>query len=427
MSIARLVSVGAVLLLSSSLAAANDNPTAAKAVTITLAEALEQTVERNPQLIAYGYQVEAQRGRVEQAGFGPAPELSFMSEDIFGTGGFNRVDVGQTTLTLSWFFERGKGNRRIEASSAGVALFEADAEIGRLDAAAETARRYLDCLDVQTQMQQISLAINYAGQVVEALEGRVDAGRSRKAELARARAQLARLVLEQEDTEHVLRVAIRRLAAQWGDSDPEFTRVAGNIKALPKPVEFQALVARIDENPEVARYLNEQRLREAELRLGEVEAKSNIRLDVGVRRYEQTSDYAMVAGFSLPLSSESRRNSRSAVARARLAQVDADSAAAKIRVQTELYALYEDLSHSLHRAETLRDEILPQLEVALRDAERGYSAGRYGFFELNLMQKEVLDVTTELIDASVAAHRVAVEIERLTGVNLTAYAPIGEK
>jgi len=414
----RCVSAAALLLFSMA-AAATDAHNSQDGASVTLAEALELSMEHNPELVAFGYQLQAQQGRVQQAGFGPAPTLTFLSEDIFGTGGFEVVDVGQTTLTLSWYFERDKAERRIDVSSAGVAMLEADAEIKRLDLAAETARRFLDCLDVQAQLQQIDAAVEFAEQMVEAMQARVSAGRSREAELARSQAQLARLHLEEEDSEHLLRVSVRRLAALWGEAKPAFTHVAGDFAVLPELVEFTDLVARIDANPNVARYLNEQRLREAELRLDEAQSKSNWRIDVGVRRFEETEDYAMVAGFSLPLYSKGRNESRKAISRARLAQVEADSTATRLRIETELYTFYEELNHSLHRAEALREQILPRMEAALADAERAYAAGRYGYFELSLMQSEVLDVRTELIQAAIDAHRLVVEIERLAGVTLT--------
>ncbi len=388
--------------------------------TISLNRALELTVERNPELVAFGYQQQAQQGKVEQARFGPAPTLALLAENIASNGGFEDVDLAQTTLTLSWYFERGKADRRLAVASAGASLLEVDGDIKRLDASAETARRFLDCLDIQEQLKQIDQAVALSEQMVTAMQRRVSAGRSREGELARAAAQLARRKLEREDAEHVLRVALKRLAAQWGDNEPQISAVAGNYANLPKPVEYIDLMARIDSNPNITRYLNEQRLREAEVSFDEAQAQSNWRVDVGLRRFDETSDYSMVAGFSVPLFSKSRKESRTAVSRARLAQVEADSTVARLRVETELFALYEELNHSLHRAETLSERILPQIELALADAERAYAAGRYGYFELSVMQAEMLNTRAELTKASIDSHRILVELERLTGVTMTA-------
>ncbi len=387
---------------------------------LTLTEALAFTVERNPALVAFGYQIEAQQQRINQARFGPAPSIGLQTENVFRTAEQSQTDIPQTTLSLSWVFERGKADRRVDVSTAGLALAQTDADVKRLDVAAETARRFLDCLDAQARLEQVGRAVVLSEKVVTAMESRVAAGGSRASELALAKAQLARLQLQQEDAEHVLRVALRRLAAQWGDAEPSMTRVAGDYRELPAPVEFSELVARVEANPDVARYLNEQRLREAELSLKEAQTKSDWQFNVGVRRFERTSEYAMVAGISVPLYSSSRKQSNVAESRARLAQVEADSRAARLRIETELYAFYEELNHSLHRVEVLREAILPEMQLALQDAERAYEAGRFAYFQLTLIQADVLDVQAELIEASIDAHRIAVEIERLTGVTLAA-------
>jgi cobalt-zinc-cadmium efflux system outer membrane protein len=56
--------------------------------TINLNEAVARTLLRNPELIAFGHQIQAQDGRVLQAGLAPNPELSFTVENALGTGEF---------------------------------------------------------------------------------------------------------------------------------------------------------------------------------------------------------------------------------------------------------------------------------------------------------------------------------------------------
>jgi cobalt-zinc-cadmium efflux system outer membrane protein len=386
--------------------------------TIGLNEAVARTMAHNPELVAFGYQLQAQDGRVLQAGLAPNPELSFMVENALGTGDFTGVDGAETTLSIAWILERGVRQRRLEAARASVSLLDVEADIMRLDAAAETARWFFSYLSNQAQMVNAGEAVQLAEETVRAVKKRVQAGKSPQAELARARAELARMKLNQEDFEHELLSASRRLAAQWGETKPGFKRVNGEILTLPTPYSFATLKTRINENPDLARFLSKQRVDEAELRLAEAQRKPNWRVSVGVRRLEITNDEALVANITLPLTLRNRNQGGIAEARANLAQTDAETIAARVRIETSLFVIYQELQHSLHRAKTYRDEIIPRMEQALTDTRSAYELGRYSYFEWRIVQEDLLAARSALVEASVDAHQNVIEIERLTGMRI---------
>lgn len=414
------VALGCLLLALSNATVAQSNSTTDDTISFDIA--IRKTLERNPALIAFGYQIEAQRGRVLQSELRPNPELGVVLENVAGTGPFSGVDGAEATISLAWVLERGKRERRIDASRAGVSLLQTEAEIKRLDAAAETARMYLQSLANQAQLSQTDEAVRLSEKTVLAVRKRVQAGRTTAADLARAEVELSRMRLEREDLEHELKTSLRRLAAQWGDTQPAFTRVRGNMAELPTPDSFSSLLARIDENPSLARYLSEQRLREAELRLAQQGAKPNWRITAGIRQLQQTDDQAFMAGITIPLATRNRNQGRIAAARAALAMTDASRTATRVAIETQLFALYQELQHSLHRAATLRDEILPRVEKALDETERAYEMGRYSYFELRVAQADALRARTAVIVAIIDAHRNTIEIERLTGATLSSPA-----
>lgn len=388
-------------------------------VALNLDTAVARTLESNPRLIAFGYQIHAQQGRLQQSELKPNLELGLLVENALGSGDFEGIDSAETTLSLAWVLERGKRERRVDAARAGISLLETEAEIQRLDAAAETARAFLDTLALQERLIRTDDAVVLAEQTAAAVQKRVQAGRTPAADLARAEAELARMRLDREDIEHELRTSHRRLAAQWGETQPGFAHVNGDVHQLPVPDSYANLLARLEQNPDLSRYLNEKRLREAELRLAEARAKPNWLLIAGVRRLERSDDQAFIAGITIPLTTRNRNQGQISEARARLAMTDADRTATRVQIETQLFALYQELQHSLHRAATIREEILPRIEQALEDTERAYAAGRYGYFELRVVQAELLDTRTALVESSIDAHRHVIEIERLTGTTVT--------
>jgi cobalt-zinc-cadmium efflux system outer membrane protein len=158
------------------------------------------------------------------------------------------------------------------------------------------------------------------------------------------------------------------------------------------------------------------------LRLAQQGAKPNWRITAGIRQLQQTDDQAFMAGITIPLATRNRNQGRIAAARAALAMTDASRTATRVAIETQLFALYQELQHSLHRAAMLRDEILPRVEKALDETERAYEMGRYSYFELRVAQADALRARTALVVAFIDAHRNTIEIERLTGATLSSPA-----
>jgi len=411
------VALGWLLLALSNATVAQSPSTAEEAIDFD--KAIAKTLESNPALLAFGYQIEAQQGRLMQSGIRPGVELGVMLENAMGSGDFSGVGGAEATISLAWSLERGKREHRVDEARAGLSLLESEAELRRLEAAAETARMFLMTLANQAGVDLADEAVDLAEKTVAVVRKRVQAGRTARADLARAEVDLSRVQLEREALEHKLLTSIRSLAAQWGETRPAFTGVRGNLADLPKPDSFAELFARVELSQNLRRFLSERRLREAELRRIEADTKPDWRLTAGVRQMQLSDDQVLVAGITIPLGAKKRNQGNIAAARAGLARSDADRAATRIQIETRLFALYEELKHSLHRAITLRDDILPRVESALSETQRAYEMGRYSYFELRAAQDDALQARTEVTVALIDAHRSVLEIEALTGAALS--------
>jgi cobalt-zinc-cadmium efflux system outer membrane protein len=383
---------------------------------IAIAEALARTVAQNPELKVSGFQRDMLAGELQQANLPPNPELGIAVQDVLGTDRFSGFDNAETTVTLSWLLERGVRERLIGSARAGVDLGAADADVARLDAAAETARRFLACLAYQARLERAAAAVRLAAETVAAIGDRVAAGRAPEAELARAEAELARAELVEEDYEHELLSAYHRLGAQWGSTDPDFASVAGDLDSLPVLEPYERLAARVEQNPDLERYMSQRRLHEAELALARAQSRPAWRLSGGLRRAEGSDDLMLVGGITIPLAVRDKNEGRIAAASASVARTAAERDAARVRIETALFVLYQELNHNLQLAGRMREDILPRLEAALADTRRAYELGRYGYLEWRAVQGELLDAQERRLEAGIAAHGLVIEIERLTGV-----------
>ncbi len=395
---------------------------ASTASSIDLEDAVDQTLASNPELVAFGYQIQAQQGRLIQTKVKPSAELGIVVENALGSGDYKGVDGTETTLSLGWVLERGKREAYVSAARAGVSALEAQKEIHRLDVIARTAYLYLENLEYQERLRLSHEATALAEQTVDTVRTRVTAGRAPTADLARAEAELARVRLAAEDINHELKTARRWLAAQWGSPQADFSKVLGDPHQLPSPGSFTSLLEEVDRNPNLSALLSQRRLREAELHSAKAQAKPDWRFNAGIRRLELTDDNAFVAGVFIPLTSGDSNRGLIAEARANLNLAEADRSATRLQIETQLFAVYQALEHSLHRSVTLREDVLPRLEKAALETQRAYKTGRYSYYELQMIQTELIATRTDLVDAAIDAHQRLIEIERLTGAAMPSAA-----
>lgn len=385
---------------------------------ISLHEALSKTIKSNPKLRAYEYKIKAQQGRVLQSSFRESPELNLSIEDAYGNGRFEGADAAQTTLSISWVIEGSARQRQIDLAKLGKTTLTSEAEINLLDVSAETARRYLISLANQARLANAFKSLKLSKKMERVIKKRVQAGTTTKAELARAQVDVMHRTLKLEDIEHELKSSNHLLAAQWGNTTPNFSTVKGDVFSLPVIQSFETLKARLEQSPTFTRLLSAKRLKQAELKLAQAKSSFNWRVKLGVRHSEANKDQALVAGISIPFGGRSRNTGGIAEAQANLSELNVKEDELRVGYETSLFVLYQEMQHSFHQVDVYRNDIIPLLEKALKETRRAYNLGRYSYLELRSVQTELLTARNELVEASVDVHSKGIEIERLTGLRL---------
>lgn len=387
---------------------------------LTLTAAVQAALQRNPELTATDYVLKTSAARITQAGLRQNPQLSLELEDFAGTGDASGVRSLQTTLSLSQVIELGeKRQRRIAAAQADRDLNGIERQAQQLDVLAEVSRRFIRVVEAQETLALAQRTVELSDSSLRAIDARVQAARSPEAERSRARVALLRAQLEQQHAASELGGARHMLAALWGSTTPAFTRAEAQLFELPQTADLADLMRRLQANPDFLRFASEARLREAELRLAQAQARANLNLSLGVRWLEASDDVGLVAGFSVPLRLFDRNQGAIRAAESARDRTAAMQRAAQIKAEATLGALYQEFTAGRTRADTLRNEGLPQAQLALEQTRYGYERGRFSYLELAAAQRELVELETAAVAAAAETHRLLIEIERLTEEPLT--------
>lgn len=382
---------------------------------LTLADAIAAALQRNPSLQNAEFDIRTADARIMQAQLRPNPELGIALENFGGSGSLHGTNTLESTLTLSQVIELGgKRSRRVDAARYDRDSASIEREAAQLDVLADVTRRFIDVAEQQEQLLLTRCTTALAEKTLTAISARVAAARAPLAEKSRATIALGRARLEQQQAEQSLLTAHRRLAALWGSTEPRFGDAKTNLFDLPTVASFENLTARLQSSPDFLRFTSESRLRDAEWQLAMAQAKSDVTVGAGLRRFEETGDNGFVVNFSMPLPFANRNQGAIREASIRRDQVQVQQQAAFITTQANLFEFYQQLQLARTEVTSLRTQLIPQAEIALKQTHDGYERGRFSYLELADAQRELLELQRTAIAAAATYHRVLAEIERLT-------------
>ncbi|KRD77113.1 TolC family protein [Lysobacter sp. Root983] len=388
----------------------------AGAAAFTLDDALARIDATHPDLRLFGGRRDALAAELDRAGQRPALTAGATLENAFGSGEFSGLRGAELSLTLASVFERGgKLDARRTLAQSRIDALAVERESRRLDLLAEAARRYLNIVAAQRQHAIAELDIGQRQRTVAAARQRLQAGASPESVVLTAQAALARAELERERASQRRLAARRHLAALWGERDPGFAAAAGDPLTLPAIRDFDALAELLQRSPEIARFADEGRIREARLQLARTQATPDLEWQFGLRRLQETGDQALLGSVALPLGASRRAAPDIRAAEAELAMLGIEREAQGMSLYSTLADAHGRYQVAALEVRRLNDDVLPKLARAEAAAERAYRAGAISYLEWAQLQSERTNGRKQQLEAALEAQRALIEIQRLTG------------
>ncbi|WP_290538427.1 TolC family protein [Alcanivorax sp.] len=387
---------------------------------LTLPKALSRAMTHNPGLRVFDFRLQGLEGKRLSADQAPAYEAGLEVENILGSGALQGVDGAEYTLSLSSVIELGgKRRARMSAVSSRYDLMEAEREAETLDVLGQVTQRYVAALALQEKLALAAQAVELSEATLNTVTGRAKQGAAPDAEVLRAKAALSqnRIAHSALQTEYEKRKMA--LASLWGETQVDFQRLQGDLFRFEPGERFEVLYQLASESPMIRVYASERRMRDAEIQLAKSQSESDIRWQVGARRFEETGDTAFVAGVSMPLFAGSRNRGEVQAATAARDEVEYRQQSALLQLHSLLFEAYHTRQQNIAAVEQLRDAVLPDLTKALELTQQAYERGRYSYVEWTAAQRELLSAREALVEAAATALLNQALIEQLTAQSMT--------
>lgn len=382
---------------------------------LTLAEAMEHTMAKNPALQVFPLREKGLQGSAMTDALRPALEAGVEFENFAGSGDTSGTDSMDTTLSLSSVLELGnKRDARIAVADARINQLQAEREVAALDVSGEVARRFLDALLAQERLELSREAETLATEMLQTVKRRNDVGAGTQTDVLRARASLEQAKLVTANAAGMARTTRILLASLWGDSEPDFLTVSGDLLAVGSQEPVNALFDRASRNPSIRALASDIRLRDAEIRVAQANSSRDINWSVGVRRFNETDDTALVAGMSMPLFSGQRNTGALQSAQAARDEAALQQEITLQQLKARLQVLHVQRQQSLDAVRSLKSSVIPLQEQALQSIRAAYASGQTGYQEWLISRQELLSARLALLDSADESHRLRIEIEQLT-------------
>lgn len=395
---------------------------------ITLKDAISTALLKSPALRAFSWEMRAQEARTVQAGLLPNPEIELETENFGGEGDLKRFESAETTLRFSQLIElHGKRAKREKIASLERGLTEWDYRSKRAEVLAQVTNAFVDVLALQEQLTLADEVVVLAEKVLKTVSVRVKAGKVSPVEETRAKIALSTSRIERGSTKRKLEASRKQLSIILGSETQVFKKVEGRLDVIRPVPSMEQLQRFISNNPDIARWETEIRLRDASVALEDAKKIPDPTVHLGVKNFNESDENAFVFGISIPIPIFDRNREGVLEARSRLAQADEEYLAAKTAVFSGLSEVYPSLSNAYSEATALLKDVLPDAQAAFHVSREGYRQGKFDYLVLLDAQRTLFEVKVRYIEALSRYHKAVADVERLIGTGLNTLTETHQK
>lgn len=382
---------------------------------LTLEEATDIAIAVSPALKAAAATRDAATGRETQAGLWQNPEFVFEVENFSGSGPYDGTGSAEYFAGFNQTFEiGGKRGARKEQASMMRTVAGLQAEAKRLEIIRDVHIAYETVLVEQEALRLAQSQEKLAGDVLDIVKRRVTAAASSEIQLSKAEVALSTAIIARENAERELGIAKSSLAGLLGKAHVGRALDSDHFFDLSPPDNLSSYQDRLDRNPNLRAVKMQASAQESGVRLAKAMAVPDPSISIGVRRFDDTEDNALIAGASIPLPVLNRNQGGIAEAEALYRQGLQNAADAKRIARQQLVEAWQNWQTAYREANRFQSTLIPAAEKAYGLARDGYERGRFPFLEVLDAQRTLFQARAGHHNALKRYHVSRADVERLT-------------
>ena len=411
------ISITGLALCSPATGLAGPDPATTPTNRLSFAQAWSLVQQHNPRLAASEQEVLAAGGTLLQADARPNPRLSLEAENFGGTREESGWDSAETTLMIAQPLETGgkRASRKAEARAAETSS-RLSLQTRQLDLWSALVEAFTSALAAREKLALAGDETRLARERFAAVAARVKAGKAPPQEETRAAVEADLAEVNRETASNRVVSSQCRLAALWGQTQPDFATLEGRLDAIPAPPPLDGNgIPSATLPPDLALAANECARNEAALTSAQAQSRPDVELSAGIRRLEAGDNYACVAGVALPLPLFDRNRGGILKARHELARAQRLREAIRLDLAIEQATLVAEANAQQRELVILRDRALPAALQAMEAARTGYEGGKFAYLDWVDTERSLITLRGRWIETLATYHKTRALLARLSG------------
>jgi cobalt-zinc-cadmium efflux system outer membrane protein len=386
-----------------------DQPYLEPVTSLTLDEAIRLALEHSPTVAAARREIEATEGQILQGSLRPNPDIAYAAEDMRHA---SRSSTAQLDIPIE---TAGKREARIEAAQRGRIVAVSDLGSAQLRLRAAVTAAFFDVLAAQELTALAKQTVLLAQRATDIASKRVTAGKVSPVEETRARVAEAGVRVSLLQAESQLRNARHRLSGLWGNPEPRFTEVSGELDRLMASPDLEVVQRRLAASPLLERAQRELERRRSLVSLEQRRAVPDVSFSLGMKRQETLSGDQVLVGVKVPLPVFNRNQGNLLEALRREDKAREELRAVRVSLSSEALQALERVGARRDEVELLRRDLVPGAQSAYEAATIGFENGKFSFLEVLDAQRTYFSAKSQYLTALAAFHRAQTELESLLG------------
>lgn len=387
---------------------------------MTLNEAVETALKNNPEIQTARFEEGAAQGRLDQAGLllrsNPAIEGSVSRKDTLPEGG---EKVTNYSLRLSQEFElAGQRGLRVDAARSGREKAIQDirdrervliAAVKDSFARALAARRKIELAGEVVKLQEELVA----SAMIKFQTGDISALEQNLADVELGKARRDRMLAERERRETLL-----GLQEVLGVKPSANFSIEGELPSeapvIPDREKIRENAAQ--QRPDVQSATAEVRQAKSAMKLAGREAIPSVTISGFYTKDERLDETGVMLSFPLPFFDRKQADRKEAAARAGQALIK--QASLEWTIDREIGESHANLVAAAEELSLFKKDVLGKAMENLGLVNLAFKEGKFGFFEVRLAQKDIIDVQFAYLESQVRLQLALNAWEKATGGSL---------
>jgi cobalt-zinc-cadmium efflux system outer membrane protein len=361
-----------------------------------LQQAIDIAVENNSELKAMALELEAAEAKIKQAGLWSNPTLEMESENFSGDNpGFSRAE---NTVAISQpLLLGGKIRHQTNIARKEKEILQLQYEAAQKDLILKVEEMFYEILVAQKNVEYAMEAQTIARNLYDFYAKKP--GTDSSPQRLSSEIELSQAAVEVMNAEKFLESARKNLAVLWGGAETSLGECTGDLDREFKVPQYEEIKKHLlENNPEIKMIALQEEKGEFLLQAAKAERIPDVDLGIGVRRFEEDDNYAMVASLSVPLPLFNRNQGSIREALINQKKVAVDGNSAKNRLLFELTEVYRTFETARHQVDIFKKTILPKAESYFALTREIYHGGALEYLEVLEAQRTLVEAKKNYVE-----------------------------